>query len=270
MRYACLTCVVVVAVSSSGCTHLQLSRSALRQASTITDLEYKQVMSNLASYHCNPDVLPHFAVVGTGGTSITDQGGVNIELEWDAAKLVRELLGLQATREVEEQWTLAPVVNPDKLRAIKSVFQLVAMGHATDPEADELLKSFLGDDYMQWIEQGWYCVGGRGHVPDNACYVAQAGNRCVWVTRDGLEGLSRLTLVVLNIATLDPNPAPEEPTKTVEAYHYREDGKLDRIETLTRLDEDPKAPRGRGTPARKDFYNPLQTQIQLGSTGKRE
>src|SRR4051812_16797574 len=145
MPHVKLTCALAILALLSGCTHLQLSRSTLRQAGTITDLEYKQVISNLAAYHCNPDVLPHFAVVGTGGTSITDQGGLNVELEWDASKLVRKLLGLQATREVEEQWTLAPVVNPDKLRAIKSVFQLVVIGQATDPEADKLLKSFLGE-----------------------------------------------------------------------------------------------------------------------------
>jgi len=270
MPYAHLCYALALAVSCAGCTHLQLSRSTLRQAGTITDLEYKQVMSNLASYHCNPDVLPHFAVVGTGGTSITDLGGVNVELEWDATSLIRELLGLQATREVQEQWTLAPVVNPDKLRAIKSIFQLVAMGHTTDPEADTLLTSFLGEGYMQWIHQGWYCVGRREHVPTNACYVGHAGGTYVWVTPDGLEGLSRLTLVILNVATLDPNPSPEEPTKTVEKYNYRDDGKLDSIETLTRPDLDPKAPKGRAAPFRRDFYNPLQSQIQLGSVGKKK
>ena len=264
------TSLIALVALSSGCTHLQLSRSTLRQAGTITDLEYKQVVSNLAAYHCNPDVLPHFAVVGTGGTSITDQGGLNAELEWDVAKFARKLLGLQATREVQEQWALAPVINPDKLRAIKAVFQLVAIGQATDPEADKLLKAFLGENYMQWIEIGWYGVGCSEHVPPHACYVARAGDKCVWVTPDGLEGLSRLTLVILDIATLDPNPPAEEATKTVEAYHYREDGKLDRIETLIRRDDDPAAQKQRPAPTRKDFYNPLQTQIQLSSTGKKK
>lgn len=82
--------------------------------------------------------------------------------------------------------------------------------------------------------------------------------------------MSRLTLVILDIATLDPNPPPEEQTKTVEAYYYRDDGKLERIETLTRSDDDPNAPKRRANPVRKDFYNPLQTQIQMGSMGKKD
>jgi hypothetical protein len=69
-----------------------------------------------------------------------------------------------------------------------------------------------------------------------------------------------LTLVMLNIATLDPNPASEEATKTVEQHFYT-DGKLDRIETYTR--PDPEAPKTSPRAIRKDFYNPTQTQIQL-------
>ena len=64
MRYVQYASLIAIAALSSGCTHLQLSRSTLRQAGAITDLEYKQVVSNLAAYHCNPDVLPHFAIVG--------------------------------------------------------------------------------------------------------------------------------------------------------------------------------------------------------------
>ena len=88
----------------------------------------------------------------------------NVELEWDARSIVRELLGIGATRQIEEQWTLAPVVNPDKLRAIRSAFQLVVDGEATDPESDKLLTAYLGENYMDWIQQGWYCLGRKCDV----------------------------------------------------------------------------------------------------------
>jgi len=259
------TVFALLAAACTGCTHCQLSRSTVRQAGTITDLHYKQVLSNLATSQCNPDLLPHFAVVGTGGTSVSDQATANVELEWDARTITRELLGLGASREVQEQWTLAPVVNPDKLRAIRCLFQLVVLGQATDREADKLLKSFLGEGYMEWVQRDWYGVGGCKDVPKGACYVAHFGHKYVWVMPDGIEGLSRLTLVVLNVATLDPTPPPEQPTKTVQKYTYK-DGKLDTMETYTR--PDPDAPKAAGTPARKDFYNPLQTQIQLRGKGR--
>jgi hypothetical protein len=245
-------------VVCAGCTHCQLGRSALLQAGSVTDLHYKQVLSNLASFHSNPDVLPHFAVVGTGGTSVNDQASLSAELEWSF--LFRQMYVPGATRAVEEQWTLAPVVNPDKLRAIRCLYQLVAFGRATDREADKLLTAFLGEGYMEWVDRGWYGVGRSKDVPRNACHVAHCGPKYVWVTPEGLEGLSRLTLVVLNVATLDPTPPSEQPTKTVQKYTYK-DGKLDAIETYTR--PDPDAPKGSSTPSRKDFYNPLQSQIQM-------
>src|SRR3954452_11246828 len=257
---------ILLAGSCAGCTHLQLGRSTVRQARTIPDLHYKQVLSNLASFHCAPDVLPNFAVVGTGGTAVTDQGTANAELEWDPRTITRELLGVGVSREVQEQWTMAPVVNPDKLRAIRSLFQLVAQGGATDPEADKLLNAFLGEGYMEWVQRGWYGVGGCRDVPKGACYVGHLGHTFVWVIPDGLEALSRLTLVVLNVATLDPTAPPEKPTKTVKRYTYDKEGRVETEETLTRPDPDAQKPAA--SPARRDFYNPLQTQIQLGGKGR--
>jgi hypothetical protein len=267
MRFASIIISLCFLLTASGCTHLQLSRSTVQQAGTITDLHYKQVLRNLASFHCNGDVLPTFAVVGTGGTSITDQGGANVELEWDTSTFIRKMLGLQLTREVQEQWTLAPVVNPDKLRAIKAVFQLSVYGQANDSEADALLKSYLGDQYMDWIMSGWHHCGAKRDVPRNVCYVASCGPCHVWVDGDGIEGLSRLTLIILDIATLDPNVPDPAALKTVEKYKYREDGKLESMERTTEPDggqEVGKKPRAN---FRKDFYNPLQSQIQIKSGG---
>jgi hypothetical protein len=261
MRFLIPCCqLLFLFVLSAGCTHVQLRRSTLDQASTITGLQYQQVLSNLASFHCHPEVLPHLAVVGTGGTSVSDEGTTNVELEWDPSQLVKTLLGLEGKRQIEEQWTLAPVINPDKLRAIRCAYQLVVRGYSTDPECDKLLTAFLGAGYGEWLTQGWYCVGTRKDVPRDARFVSHCEGCYVWVMPEGIDGLSRLTLVMLDIATLDPTPAPDEPTKTVEQYFYT-DGKLDRIETYTR--PDPEAPKTAPRAIRKDFYNPIQSQIQM-------
>src|SRR4051812_22775252 len=183
---------LLATVPSLGCTHLQLSRSTSYQARTISDIHYDQVLSNLASYECNPNVLPHFAIVGAGGTLVHDEATANMELEWNAGSLARKLFGLSGTRQVEEQWTMAPVVNPDKLRAIRSVYQLATRGENYDPAGDKLLISFLGENYSTWIDQGWYGSGCKCNVPKNACYVSHCGDRYVWVTADGIEPMSRL------------------------------------------------------------------------------
>src|SRR4051794_4672147 len=163
--------VLVLVAACTGCTHCQLSRSTVRQAGTITDLHYKQVLGNLASYHCNLNVLPHFAVVGTGGTAVTDQASLSAELEWNASTLIRQMYVPGASREVQEQWTLAPVVSPDKLRAIRCLFQLVVLGEATDREADKLLKGFLGEGYAEWVRRGGDGVGGLRGGPQGGGFV---------------------------------------------------------------------------------------------------
>ena len=45
----------------TGCQHLQLQRNTLRQASTLTDLEYDQVLTNLAMIRNTRDAMPYFS-----------------------------------------------------------------------------------------------------------------------------------------------------------------------------------------------------------------
>jgi len=96
--------------------------------------------------------------------------------------------------------------------------------------------------------------------------VAHCGHTYVWVMPDGLEALSRLSIVVLDVATLDPPATPEQPTKTVKRYTYNKEGRVETEETFTR--PDPDAPKPSAAPVRKDFYNPLQTQVQLRGKGR--
>jgi hypothetical protein len=260
MRF-CTLLVLAFAAACTGCTQHQLQHSTLHQARTVTDLQYDQVLTNLAATAASPDILPCFAVVGTGGAGVTDVGEASAELEWDPDALVRRMVGLTASRQVEAQWTLAPVVNPDKLRALRAAYQIAVFGRATDQEAHQILTAYLGEGYGEWVQTGWLHSGGKKDVPTDACYVGRCGHHCVWVAPDGLESLTRLTLATLNIATLDPAAPPAAPTKTVQKYTYNKDGRVETIETFTRPDLD--APKSTAPPARRDFYNPLQAQIQL-------
>ena len=62
------------------------------------------------------------------------------------------------------------------------------------------------------------------------------------------------------VESAPPTPPPDPPTKQVQKYTYT-DGRVDTIETYTR--PDPDAPKPSSGPVREDFYNPLQSQIQL-------
>jgi hypothetical protein len=255
MRGLSFSIALCLAVLQAGCTHRQLARNTVTQANTHTDIIYRQVLNNLAASECNPDVLPHFSVVGTGGTLVIDSANTNLGLNWDAFGFTGASLGLGADRAFEDGWTLAPVTNPDKLRAIRSVYQLTTRGQTTDPQGYELLRAYLGPVPERQVVHGWYGSGRKKNVPKNACYVACCGDRYVWVTADGLEGLSQMSLAILNIATVDASAAA---IKT-EAEATIEDGEGVRgfmpesaggaYETLPR--------------ARENYYNPLQSQIQM-------
>ena len=250
--------IVVAALAAiAGCTHVQLARNTVTQANSHTDIHYRQVLNNLAAFECNPNVLPHFSVIGTGGTQVTDIANSNLGLAWDARSFIGSTLGFGGEREMEDGWTLAPVVNPDKLRAIRCAYQLTTRGETTDQAGYALLKRFLTPDYMAMIEPGWYRAGCKQDVPKHACYIAHCGDRYVWVTADGLEGLSRMTLVVLNIATLDANALAER------AYPPpNKNGEQPDIKLLPAPQEVYE-----GTPLpRENYYNPLQSQIQMSGS----
>jgi hypothetical protein len=67
------------------------------------------------------------------------------------------------------------------------------------------------------LPPGWLHIT-RGHgIPKHVSYKATCGDVTVWVTREGLAGLSQFTLTILDIATIDSKTLPiSTPTASVE------------------------------------------------------
>ena len=63
---------------------------------------------------------------------------------------------------------------------------------------------------------GWLHVAPKHAVPWNACYKATCGDMAVWVTEEGMAGLSEFVLILLDIGTADPATlAVASPTASV-------------------------------------------------------
>ena len=62
----------------SGCTHMALQKDTVRTTNTLTDLQFQQVLDNVARFHDNPDTVPSFAVATAGTVSILDTTGAGI------------------------------------------------------------------------------------------------------------------------------------------------------------------------------------------------
>jgi hypothetical protein len=198
----------------SGCTHIQLQHSTLKQETTLTDLQYRQVLNNLAMLIQNRGANPYFALSSGGTVQVSDTGSGMLGLTWDPFGFTGTSLGLGGSRNLTEAWSLAPVLNPDKINRMRCAYQLLICGTADSECVDCIaaLKDVLGKDFETkphcFVPAGWFCVGKCNEVPKNACYVGHYGKTYVWVTPEKLDGLSRFTLTILDLATADP-PNPQ-------------------------------------------------------------
>src|SRR5205807_9819146 len=62
----------------SGCTHIALRNDTVRTTNTLTDLQFQQVLDNVARFHGNPDTVPSFAVATAGTVSVLDTKGAGV------------------------------------------------------------------------------------------------------------------------------------------------------------------------------------------------
>jgi hypothetical protein len=114
---------------SSGCTHLALERRTVNQASTVADLQYQQVLDNLAMFACNPDALAWHLKLTAGTIQVSDQGTGTLAVTATSTKFPVWVPAGTAQRGAVHQWSGAPTVDPDTLELLQ-----VAYRKALQPE----------------------------------------------------------------------------------------------------------------------------------------
>ena len=177
---------------ASGCLSHQLESIARRNTNTLPDLQYQQVIDNLAMIASNPGYLPYLAIAGQGSVQVTDGGNSSLGLNISPKARTAGIFAMGATRNVTGTWSLGTVTSPEKIRAMRLVYQ-----RAVD-------RSTHGDPAY-----GWLHVGCKKDVADQALYVGRHGSVFAWVTPEGIAGLSDLTLTIMDIATReDAEPGP--------------------------------------------------------------
>jgi hypothetical protein len=230
------------ATQRSLCTH------TVQTTGTLTDLQYRMVLENVAMFVANPSAMPSVAVVNDGTVTVADQKTINANATYAPTEVFSQQAGAglpilsllfnpSCSRSVTENWSLAPVTDMDNLRRIRCAFQLVVLGQETtdcDRCRDLLRRFYLGEtDRMDCMfPTGWFHAGCKKDVPRDACHVAHYGDTWVWVMPEGLEGLTRFTMTVIDLAT----GKPHAPMRTV-VRTYKADGSLDsRQVTTTEVD----------------------------------
>jgi hypothetical protein len=117
--------VAIGVLLGAGCTHLKLERSTIRQAGTLTDLQYKQVLNNLAMFSCNPEALPWHVKVRGGTVQVTDaaEGEFAAEIPTGGEEFTKLLPRVGAQRTLLEQWDVDPTIEADELELLRLAYR---------------------------------------------------------------------------------------------------------------------------------------------------
>ncbi len=180
----------VVVILNTGCMSQQLRTTARRTTSTLPDLQYQQIVDNVAATASNPGLLPYLAVAGQGTVQVTDNGSSSLGLTFSPKALTSSLLSLGTTRNVTGTWSLGTVTSPEKIRSMQAVYERAVLG-ATEKH----------EDYA------WLNIGCLRDVPRQASFVGCHDRTYVWVMPEGVPGLSDLTLAIVDIATREDSHA---------------------------------------------------------------
>src|SRR5262249_22006157 len=140
-----------------------------------------------------------------------------------------------------ENWSTTPITDADNLRRMRCAFQLLIGRESSECDRCKArLEGFFEggtETFECMLPRGWYEVGYEDDVPCNACFVGSYCDTYVWVTPEGLDGLTRFTITVLDIATGEIH-APQR--SVVKKYKGDpKDGVLETTEiTTTETDEE--------------------------------
>ena len=253
----------------NGCTHIALRDDTAKTVNTLTELQFQQVLNNVARFEEDADTVPSFAVATAGTVSILDTAGAGVSPTYSptltsaqqgggALPILSLLFPFTGSRGLTENWSLTPITDADNLRRLRCAYRLLVMGEAT-PNYEfcrKQMKEFFAGEEAGLAEyyppRSWYCVGSKKDVPKNARYVGSYACTYVWVTREGVNDLSLFTMGALDLAT----GKLRTPQRTV-VRKYKGDLKPENlVETLVTTTEDDDAAleairKGRTRPAER-------------------
>ena len=192
------------ASAGPGCANQQLRFSTLRQTSTLADLQEAQVVENFARLAANPGSLPFLAVANSGSATITDGGSGSLSFLGAHKIFTSGTYGLGANRSVQLNWGLAPLNNPDRLKAMKAAYLSVIDPALVDPNDAYKLHQVIGQDPSYAMAGGWLETGRWWSVPRHAWRVGHCGRTYVWVMPEHAEDFTRFVLLTLNLASVQP------------------------------------------------------------------
>ena len=207
---------VMAVCACHGCTMMSLERQTVTQTDTAIDIRYREVMDNLALIARNPSALPSYATIYSGTASVQDTGQLisTTTLPWSVGS---EALNPSFMRQIGDNWVLDPLVDPEKMEAIRAACQWAIGGpDRVYPDSRSLLirpdqapkgpeRHFGVAERLAQLPPGWLGVGKHADIPACAFYKAHCGDTWVWVNPGGMKGLAEFTIILQDIARIPIN-----------------------------------------------------------------
>src|SRR5208337_5625160 len=127
--------VILSVLAFSGCANVQLKVSTVRSASTLTDLQYQQVLDNLAMYCQDPTALPWHVNLQNGAVQVADAGSLGTIAQTDLAHVFTWSPYFTGTRSIVTQWSTIPVTDDMALRLLRLAYQ-IAISYRAERDLD--------------------------------------------------------------------------------------------------------------------------------------
>jgi hypothetical protein len=200
----------------SGCTMVSLKRHTVAQTDSAMEVRYREVLDNLALVASNFAALPSYATIYSGSASVQDTGQL-VSTTTVPYSVRAEAVNPSFSRQITENWVLDPLLDPERMEAIRAACQWVLGGpdrlsrdslsllirpQEAPPGPD---RHFGVADQLARLPAGWLSVGKCSDVPACALYKAHCGATWVWVTPGGMRGLADFTLILQQIARMPIN-----------------------------------------------------------------
>ena len=213
--------IIILICFTVGCTHMQLQRNSNRQARTVADIYEQQVLDNLARFTVNPYSTAFFSVAFQGTNAVNDHGALGLAAPGFTGRFFDSLSG-DASREMNQAWTLNPVVNSNRLALMQCAYQkAVGLPMSECDQCFEIERAWHGKNYDSHdpcgITCGWVCHSNCWRdVPKCCC--KRHGYHCgtyVWVDPCYEHEFSKLILKIVEYAS---NDMPTSKTKELTFY----------------------------------------------------
>jgi hypothetical protein len=257
--------VLVPLIACMGCMTDRLSKREVNQSKTDMQIRYHEVLYNLARIADDPSALPVYAPIYSATPAIQDSAQISnstvLQLLLPAGKKLNPLDGFsqdqispQVQRQLLENWSLDPIIVPEKLEAIRCCCQWVLYGpecacrdhpglldKPDDFPPENRGRHFGVAERLAKLPSHWIHFERRLKAPRDAVYKAHCDGMCAWVTADGVQALADFNLIIQDIARVDINSLTlfSIGRKTSSFYFVTQDAQnpAGRVDATTYVDE---------------------------------